>query len=495
MRLFVLYLVTVSACREKTVATATPVASSPVVAVAKVAAFDQSDVLKAVRPAEGEYFGVYLKNQKVGYMFSKITLSTDGTTLTALNEMHIKAKVGPAEIERHVSDSRRYESKPQGKLLSFTFEQKGDGGDQTLEAKSTSNGLKVVRKRPGKTDEVLIIAASKEVAEDADQPRVALLRNAKIDGTVTDALDLEQYAMRTTVGAPETRTLGGVPVKLRKVTTLSDKEKVPTDVLIDERGRTLSIDFGATMSARSEAKDVAMRVDAVEIFGLTRVTLPNAPSSTARIVPSTFVFVAKGLPERFQENSERQKFKPLSDGTVEVSVTSFLPKTKKSRPLIDPNGGVNLKSTIIVESDAPEIKSLAKEIVGNEKDAWTAAKKISTYVNTHLAKAYGISSDRATDVLKLKQGDCTEHSLLTVALMRAAGIPAKRIDGVVYLMNEDKVPALYWHEWVAAYVGEWTQLDPTFGQETADALRFALGEEGGAEITPVIGSMQVVKVQ
>ena len=98
-------------------------------------------------------------------------------------------------------------------------------------------------------------------------------------------------------------------------------------------------------------------------------------------------------------------------------------------------------------------------------------------------------------MLKRRKGDCTEHSLLTVSMLRALGIPAKRIDGLVYLVNEDKKPALYWHEWVEAYVGEWTQLDPTFGQDVANPARLAVGEESSAEITPLIGSMTVVEVR
>ena len=80
-------------------------------------------------------------------------------------------------------------------------------------------------------------------------------------------------------------------------------------------------------------------------------------------------------------------------------------------------------------------------------------------------------------------------------MLRSLGIPSKRIDGLVYLINEDKVPALYWHEWVEAYVGEWTQLDPTFGQAVANPARLAVGEESSAEITPLIGSMTVVEVR
>ena len=66
---------------------------------------------------------------------------------------------------------------------------------------------------------------------------------------------------------------------------------------------------------------------------------------------------------------------------------------------------------------------------------------------------------------------------------------------MVFLVNEDKVPALYWHEWVEVYVGEWVAMDPTFNQEVADATHFALGEDGNAEITPLIGSLKVVDVK
>jgi len=57
------------------------------------------------------------------------------------------------------------------------------------------------------------------------------------------------------------------------------------------------------------------------------------------------------------------------------------------------------------------------------------------------------------------------------------------------------VPAYYWHEWVEAYVGEWIQMDPTFGQDIADAGHFAVGEEGNAEIVPLIGQLKVEAVR
>jgi transglutaminase-like putative cysteine protease len=249
------------------------------------------------------------------------------------------------------------------------------------------------------------------------------------------------------------------------------------------------------MKLVAEPEDVARRVDIVEVFGLTRIVLPKALPPTARDLPGHVTLVMKGLPDKFQVSSYRQQYKKLADGKVEVTISSAMPKARKPRPLVDPNGGDNLKSTIAVEADAPEIKALAKKIAGDEKDALATAVTVSRWVNKNMQKNYGSSSDHATDVLREMKGDCTEHSLLTVSLLRALGIPSKRIDGVVYLVNEDGVPALYWHEWVEAYVGEWVQLDPTFGQDIADATHFQVGEEARAEITPLIGSLQVVEVR
>ena len=454
-----------------------------------------TDAMQVPRPAGPEYFGLYLKGQKVGYMVSELTISPKKDAVTSRNEIHVRAKVQAAVTERHVTETKVFESKPGGRLLSFVMEQKGDGGAQTLEGSATPGGFRVLRKRPQRPNETLSLQAPKEVVEDADQVRVALKRNATVEGVVTDTTDLEQYKVTTTLGPSEVRSIGGVKVKVRRVETLSDKEKVPTSIWVDEGGRILEMHYGPTMTAVAEPPDVAKRIDVVELFPLTRVALPKPLPPTARQVPGQLVMLMADLPEKFQVDTYRQTFVRKPNDTVEVTISTKLPKVHKPRPLVDPNGGENLKTSIVIESDAPEIKKLAKQIASDEKDAWETAKKVSRWVNQHMAKDYGASSDRATDVLRELKGDCTEHSLLTVSLLRALGIPAKRIDGVVYLMNEDQVPALYWHEWVEAYIGEWTQLDPTFGQDVADSTHFAVGEEARAEITPLIGSIRVLEVR
>jgi hypothetical protein len=414
-----------------------------------------------------------------------------------VNELVFKATVGSKLSERVHREERTYEAKPGGKLLSFVVQQRGDGGEQQLVGTQTQYGLRVVRKRPGLPDEVRMLPASKETMEDADQARVAIYRKAAVVGTITDGTDLESYKVSTTSEPAEERMVRGVKVRLNKAQTISEKEKVPVVAYVTDEGEMVEVDFGQTMKARAESEAVAKRMDVVEVFGLTRIVLPRQFPPEARSVPGRAVMVMQGLPEKFQQDSYRQKYVKLPEGRVEVTLLADLPKASSLKPLpvADPEGGENLKATIIVESDNAEIRKLAKKLAGTEKDAYAVAKKIVGWVAVNLEKDYGASADRASDVLRQKKGDCTEHSLLTVALLRAAGIPARRVDGVVYMVNEDGVPAFYWHEWVEAYVGEWTQLDPTFNQMVADATHFGVGQEGNAEITPLIGQLKVLEVR
>lgn len=457
-----------------------------------------SDALLARRPKGGEWLGLYLMDKKVGYLFFDFApVAGKPGQVRVVKEMSFQANVGTRESKRLYRDERVYESKPGGRLLSFVIQQRGDGGDQTLVGTQTAEGLRVVRQRPGVPDEVLQRPASNETVEDADPERVALLRKASLKGLTLDGTDLREYPITVTVEPAEERLVNGVKVQLRRVTTVSEKEKVPMTSTLTADGKLVEVQVGPTMKARAEPEKVARRLDLVEVFGLTRVVLPRKLPDAARAIPGSVTLVMSGLPEKFQKDTYRQKYVKQPDGKVAVTMSAAFPKveTRQPRPLADPEGGKNLESDLIVESAAPEIRAQAEKILAGEKDAYAATRKIVTWVATSLEKSYGASADRATDVLRQKKGDCTEHSLLSVALLRAAGIPARRVDGVVYMENEDGVPALYWHEWVEAYVGEWTQLDPTFNQIVADATHFGVGHEANAEITPLIGQLKVHEVK
>jgi transglutaminase-like putative cysteine protease len=72
-------------------------------------------------------------------------------------------------------------------------------------------------------------------------------------------------------------------------------------------------------------------------------------------------------------------------------------------------------------------------------------------------------SDEA--ILERRRGDCTEHSRLAVALLRASGIPARTRSG--FLADGGLLVA---HQWVEFFDGTgWREIDPVEGSPSVDA--------------------------
>lgn len=124
-----------------------------------------------------------------------------------------------------------------------------------------------------------------------------------------------------------------------------------------------------------------------------------------------------------------------------------------------------LQPTVHVQSDDPRIIEAAREIVGDQTDSWGAAQTICAWVKRNM---HSVSSEprpiTALEVLDEMRGDCTEHAILMAALGRAVGLPTKLVTGLAYVGGE-----FGYHAWVEVYVGRWVEMDPSWGEMTADA--------------------------
>ena len=94
---------------------------------------------------------------------------------------------------------------------------------------------------------------------------------------------------------------------------------------------------------------------------------------------------------------------------------------------------VFLKPAPLIQADDPQIKAQVEKIIKPTDTAEQKARKIVNWVYRNIEKKPVLSMPNALEVLKNKVGDCNEHSVLTVALLRAAGIPAQIEAGLVYL--------------------------------------------------------------
>ena len=130
------------------------------------------------------------------------------------------------------------------------------------------------------------------------------------------------------------------------------------------------------------------------------------------------------------------------------------------------------QSNIIEDSSNPEIIRAAQKIVLGAPNQHEMVKRISKFVHKHINnKNYNHGNMSASEVLRTKSGDCTEHSALFAALGRAAGIPVKMVYGVVLNPNGE----FFFHNWNEAFAdGKWVTIDSTFNMVPADSSRITL---------------------
>jgi hypothetical protein len=152
-----------------------------------------------------------------------------------------------------------------------------------------------------------------------------------------------------------------------------------------------------------------------------------------------------------------------------------------------------LKPEMLIQSEDPEIVRLAKRIVEGTADPFVAAHILQDWVFENLEKMPVVSVPDAKEILAHKKGDCNEHAALLTALLRAAGIPARIVVGLVY-----KEGKFYYHAWNEAYINRWISMDATLRQMPVDATHIKL-VEGGIEnqihLVGLIGNLTLTIVE
>lgn len=102
---------------------------------------------------------------------------------------------------------------------------------------------------------------------------------------------------------------------------------------------------------------------------------------------------------------------------------------------------------------------------------WQITRRVMDFVFDWITeKDYSVGFASALEVCRHPAGDCTEHGVLAVALLRRLGVPARGVVGWV------AVPGMLGlHFWVEVKLGRrWIPVDPTFDEAPASAFRIKL---------------------
>lgn len=109
----------------------------------------------------------------------------------------------------------------------------------------------------------------------------------------------------------------------------------------------------------------------------------------------------------------------------------------------------------------PIASTLALETVADIDNDWLKVQKLVSFVYDYLNYQPVPAGFNIDDILRSKVGDCTEYSQLLIEMLAAANIPAREVNGLVYLGDHEK--RFGGHVWVEVLVdGYWVAVDPTW---------------------------------
>jgi hypothetical protein len=233
---------------------------------------------------------------------------------------------------------------------------------------------------------------------------------------------------------------------------------------------------------------------------------PSGHDSTPRIVNGDFTELFKVPARREAKPGEMICVEPDSAVTLHGSVGHLYSprgtgwcllnqqRSCTSFPLgaMPDSLAVWLNPTITIQSNAREIVRLAEKIKGTETDCCVIVERANAHVFRTIKKRNTAAFSSALETLKAGFGDCGEHAVLLAALLRAAGIPARVVLGLVYL---DSKKGYCGHAWVTAYTGEWIFVDPALGTFPAPDHRVPLiiddtGEDA-LQLAKVLGRLRI----
>lgn len=204
----------------------------------------------------------------------------------------------------------------------------------------------------------------------------------------------------------------------------------------------------------------------------------------------SLTLMVEGLPENLDYKELRdfnQEVFPRKKGLV-FKIKQIYPQKVEDIPLDTSGLEKFLREDKFVRFKNPRIKKIVKEVVGKEKNPFKIIRLFEAWINKNIKKTPTFSFSNSLDTLKIKQGDCSELSVLLVSFLRSIGIPSYVNIGLVYQEGR-----FFYHAWVSAFIGSWFDTDPSLEEVVASPLRIKLFKEfrNQFEVLKLLGKLRI----
>jgi transglutaminase-like putative cysteine protease len=186
------------------------------------------------------------------------------------------------------------------------------------------------------------------------------------------------------------------------------------------------------------------------------------------IQPAAYVIVSDEYGNQYAEFD----FKDLEPGgSIQISINYEVAINELTNNLEDCIGNLPnefTKPELHIESNNPQIVALAADLSKPNQTECEQVRTFYDYIGNNLVYSYNGEDWGAQAALGKMGADCTEYSSLLIALSRANGIPARYVEGLLYLDESGSVEARQEHAWVEVFFpgNGWIPIDPTLGRST-----------------------------
>ena len=428
--------------------------------------FFNSALLHA-KEAEFEYYALYLNGSRCGYEIQS-RQEKDGKVISK-DEIFFELERMGTSIKLNFSETAI--ETMEGRPLEFKANQKASTMEMAVDGKITPDGKMKVK----------ITNAGNTMEQTKDYPRGAVMTEglrrviiqkglkygAAYSVDVFSPSNLIVMKMTFNVGEKKQIDLLGRIVELVEVkgeysvpgsgksslTYYVDDDYTFQKIIMPMAGMDVESIACSESFARSKL-EVAELVDAMVVKS------PKPINDLAKVKEITYILKPSktDMPLSFPQ-TDSQKIQIMPDKSIRLTVRAVQASRDEQFPYKgkDPEILKALESTQYLQANHPDIIALSKKATGGKKTALDAAREIESFVSSYIDdKNLSVGYASALEVAKSRQGDCTEHAVLTAALCRAAGIPARVIMGIVYARDY----IFMGHAWTEAYIGDkWVSLD------------------------------------
>jgi len=473
----------------------------------------------ALAATETQYLAVFMEGKKIGHAVhtravvgSEVTTSDDVTITISRLGIPVTIRMTETSVETTAGKPLRFESLQQLATLTMMKVAGTVKSDGVVDVTSTSSGADQKSTMPWPAGAVMAEGLRLLSIQKGLQPGVEYAVDLFSPGI------MQAVNSKMTVGATKQVDLLGRVVKLTEVTTVLSMPgagQMTSTTYVDSELRALKSVVpiaGMQVEMVDCPQEFALgNNDVLELIDKMFVKSPE-PIEDVGSASSIAYVLNPGTGAKFEvPSTDNQKAERLPDGKIALVIKPVTVSAGGAFPYrgSDPKLLEAIKPTRFLQSDDKRIVELARQAVGDTKDALEAARRIESFVARYIDnKSMSVGYASAVEVAESRQGDCSEFAVLTAALCRAAGIPAQVVVGVAYVKEFGGLQGFGGHAWDQAYIGadergqggKWIGLDAAFksgsrGGYDAGHIALAVGNGDPGDFFNMATSLGQFKIE